>query len=222
MTDEAVVERYRRSFDATWSDDTPIERVRFVVLDSETTGLNPRTDRIITIGAVAVSGGEILLEDSFHALLKVAKNTSAVAVHGITRDEARGGVDEEEALTRFLAYLGDGVIVGHHIGHDIATLDAGYERAGGIATMNRSLDTMDLTLHLERDGAFAGQPPIRHYTLDALCEMFNVIPHDRHTAGGDAFLTAQVFLRLLRLSARHGRTTLARVAEPFVEETAPP
>ena len=221
MTDDAVAERYRRCFDATWSDDTPIDSVRFVVLDSETTGLNPRTDRIITIGAVAVSGGEILLEDSFHTLLKVAKNTSAVAVHGITRDEARGGVDEEEALTRFLDYLRDGVIVGHHIGHDISTLDAGYERGGGIATMNRSLDTMDLTLHLERDGAFAGRPPIRHYTLDALCEMFNVIPHDRHTAGGDAFLTAQVFLRLLRLAARHGRTTLSRLAEPFVEEAAP-
>ena len=70
MTDDAVVDRYRRCFDATWSDDTPIDRVRFVVLDSETTGLNPRTDRIITIGAVAVSGGEILLEDSFHALLE--------------------------------------------------------------------------------------------------------------------------------------------------------
>ena len=222
MTVEAVVERYRQSFDATWCDDTPVERVRFVVLDSETTGLNPRTDRIITIGAVAVSGGEILLEDSFHALLKVAKNTSAVAVHGITRDEARGGVDEEEALARFLGYLRDGVIVGHHIGHDIATLDAGYERGWGVRTMNRSLDTMDLTLHLERDGAFAGQPPIRQYTLDALCEMFHVIPHDRHTAGGDAFLTAQVFLRLLRLAARHGRTTLACLTEPFVEAPAPP
>ena len=63
MSGDAAVERYRQSFAATWSDDTPIERVRFVVLDSETTGLNPRTDRIITIGAVAVSGGEILLED---------------------------------------------------------------------------------------------------------------------------------------------------------------
>lgn len=222
MTAESVVVRYRQSFDATWSDDTPIDRVRFVVLDSETTGLNPRTDRIITIGAVAVSGGEILLEDSFQALLTVAENTSAVAVHGITRDEACAGVSEEEALARFLDYLRDSVIVGHHIGHDIATLDAGYERGWGVRTLNRSLDTMDLTLHLERDGAFAGRPPIRHYTLDALCEMFNVIPHDRHTAGGDAFLTAQVFLRLLRLAGRHGRTTLSRLTEPFVEQPAPP
>ena len=218
MTEPSFVDRYRRCFDTTWTDETPIEQVRFVVLDSETTGLNPRTDRLITIGAVAVCAHEIVLEDSFDALLEVAENTSAVTVHGITRDEARGGLEEEEALARFLDYVRDGVIVGHHIGHDIGTLDAGYQRGWGFRTMNRSLDTMDLTLHLERDGAFAGRPPIRQFTLDALCDMFGVIPHDRHTAGGDAFLTAQVFLRLLRLAARHGRTTLSRISEPFADE----
>jgi len=219
VTDPSFLDRYRTCFTTTWTDETPIEQVRFVVLDSETTGLDPRTDRIISIGAITVCAHEIVLEDSFEALLKVAANTSAVTVHGITRDEARGGLDEEEALVRFLDFLQDGVIVGHHIDHDIGTLDAGYERGWGLRTLNRSLDTMDLTLHLERDGAFVGRPPIRSFTLDALCDMFDVIPHDRHTASGDAFLTAQVFLRLLRLAARHGRTTLSRLSEPFVEET---
>ncbi len=219
MTEPSLFDRYRTSFDTTWTDETPIDQVRFVLLDSETTGLNPHTDRIITIGAVAVCAHEILLEDSVDALLKVAENTSAVTVHGITRDEARGGLEEEDALARFLDYLRDGVIVGHHIGHDIGALDAGYERGWGFRTLNRSLDTMDLPLHLERDGAFAGRPPIRQFTLDALCDMFDVVPHDRHTASGDAFLTAQVFLRLLKLAARHGRTTLSRISEPFVEET---
>jgi DNA polymerase-3 subunit epsilon len=217
MTTPAFLDRYKSRFDSTWADETPIEQVRFVVLDLETTGLNPRTDRIITMGAVAVHGHEILLEDSFDALLQVAENTSAVAVHGITRDETAGGLEEETALVSMLDYLGDGVIVGHHIDHDIGTLDAGYERAWGAWLQNRSLDTMDLTLHLERDGAFDGRPPIRRFTLDALCDLFEVIPHDRHTASGDAFLTAQVFLRLLKLAARHGRTTLARLSEPFVE-----
>jgi len=214
----SFIDSYRSCFVSTWSDDTPIDAVRFIVLDSETTGLNPRTDRIITIGAVAVCAGDIILDDGFDALLKVGENTPAVTVHGVTRDEARAGLEEPEALERFLGYLRDGVIVGHHIGHDIGTLDAGYERHWGFQLTNRSLDTMDLTLHLERDGAFAGRPPIRSFTLDALCDMFDVIPHDRHTASGDAFLTAQVFLRLLRLAARHGRTTLSRIGEPFVEE----
>jgi DNA polymerase-3 subunit epsilon len=46
------------------------------------------------------------------------------------------------------------------------------------------------------------------FTLDGLCEMFGVAMHDRHTAGGDAFLTAQVFLRLLRAAKPVGRVTL--------------
>jgi DNA polymerase III subunit epsilon len=214
----AFITRYQQAFEATWADGTPVDQVRFVVLDSETTGLDPRTDRLITIGAVAIRAGEILLDDSFDALIRVEENTSAVAVHGVTRDESRAGIEEPEALERFLDYVRDGVIVGHHIGHDIATFDAGYERHWGTRLLNRSMDTMDLTLHLERDGAFAGRPPIRRFTLDALCEMFGVIPHDRHTASGDAFITAQVLLRLLKLGARHGRTTLAAIAQEFVVE----
>jgi len=209
------VERYLAHFSRTWADDAAIERVRFVVLDSETTGLNPRVDRIITIGAVAVRNSEIVFEDSFDALIKMERNTEAVTVHGVTRDESLKGVDEAVALERFLEYLEDGVIVGHHIGHDIATLDVALERQWGIHLSIRSLDTMDLTLHLERDGAFSGRPPIRQFTLDGLCAMFGVIPHDRHTASGDAFITAQVFLRLERLAGRFGRGTLARITEPF-------
>jgi DNA polymerase III subunit epsilon len=210
------IARYRGLFETTWADDTPVDQVRFVVLDSETTGLDPRHDRLITIGSVAVRAGEIQIDDSFDALIRVDENTSAVAVHGVTRDESRGGIEEPEALERFLDYVRDGVIVGHHIGHDVATFDAGYERHWGMRLLNRSMDTMDLTLYLEQDGAFAGRPPIRQFTLDALCEMFDVIPHDRHTAGGDAFITAQVLLRLLKLAARCGRTTLGSISQEFV------
>ncbi len=49
VTELPFISRYRKCFDATWSDDTAIDQVRFVVLDTETTGLNPRTDRIITL-----------------------------------------------------------------------------------------------------------------------------------------------------------------------------
>lgn len=205
----------------SWADETPIEQVRFVVLDSETTSLDPRTARLITIGAVGVQGGEILLEDNFEVLLRVSHNTSAVTVHGVTRDESMRGLEEPEALKLFLDYVKDGVIVGHHIGHDISTFNAGYERNFGFTIDNRSLDTMDLTLHLERDGAFAGRDQISNFSLDGLCTMFGVVPHDRHTAAGDAWITALIFLRLLRLAAKHGRTTLGRLAEPFVGEEQP-
>ncbi len=65
------------------------------------------------------------------------------------------------------------------------------------------------------DSQETGREAISQFTLDALCEMFGVIPHDRHRAPGDAFLTAQVFLRLLRIAAKHGRSSLGQPAQPF-------
>jgi hypothetical protein len=52
---------------------------------------------------------------------------------------------------------------------------------------------------------------------DALA-LFLDYPHDRHTAGGDAFITAQMFLRLILLAGRFGRGTLACISEPFEVE----
>jgi hypothetical protein len=53
------------------------------------------------------------------------------------------------------------------------------------------------------------------FTLDALCNLFGIEPHDRHTAGGDAFITAQFFLRLLRYAQRAGRTGLDALCQPW-------
>jgi len=76
---------------------------------------------------------------------------------------------------------------------------------------------MDLTLHCNNEGAFANMRMAEGFSLDGLCEMFGVAPHDRHTAGGDAFITAQIFLRLLRAARRTGRVTLDGLCEPFKE-----
>ncbi len=208
-------ETYLTAFENTWAGDTPAAQIRFVVVDTETTGLDPRRDRIITIGAVAVRGDEILLDDAFEIMLKLAYNHSSVAIHGITRDEAASGMEEPEALVLFLEYLRDGIIVGHHIGHDVEVLNRACERCFDFALKNRSLDTMDLTLHLRDDGAFSERPIPEGFSLDTLCDMFGVVPHDRHTAGGDAFLTALIFLRLLRAAKAVGRDTLASLCVPY-------
>jgi len=56
------IEAYRHAFDATWVDETPVEQIRFVALDTETTGLDPKRDRVITIGAVGIKdfSGQII------------------------------------------------------------------------------------------------------------------------------------------------------------------
>lgn len=87
---------YLKCFAPTWDEDTSAPEVRFVALDSETTGLDRTRDRLITIGAVAVVGDEIL--HRFEVMMPIAYNASAVTAHGITRDEARDGISEPEGL----------------------------------------------------------------------------------------------------------------------------
>jgi DNA polymerase-3 subunit epsilon len=209
------IAEYNAQFAHSWSDDTAADQVRFVVLDSETTGADARTAKLITIGAVAVVGGEIILADAFEEIIWTSYNSPSVTVHGITRDETRDGVEEVEALESFLKYLRDGVIVGHHIDHDIITISRATERHFGVKLQNQSLDTMDLTLHLKDDGAFSDKPELEDFSLDALCDLFGIEAHDRHTAGGDAFITAQIFQRLLRLARKAGRTQLGSLTVPY-------
>jgi DNA polymerase-3 subunit epsilon len=214
----SALSAYHAAFTRTWPDTAAPEQVRFVVLDCETTGLDPRRDRIVSIGAVALTGGEIDLGDTFDALLRVLHNTAATLVHGITRDETREGIGEPEALAGLLTYLRDGVVAGHHIGHDLAMIDAALERHQAPGLLNRHLDTGELALLLESDGAFAGQPPLNDLSLDGLCRRFDIAPYGRHTASGDAFLTAQILLRLLRLAGRCGRQTLSALLEKPTNE----
>ncbi len=173
---------------------------RFVVFDCETTGLDPATDGILTIGAVATCGGEILLGDAFEILVNDWRMTPAVLVHGITPAEAAAGVSEEEAVTAFLDYVGDAVLVGHHVGFDKEIVTHAARRIGRTLE-NPALDTMDIALALDKRQAFGGRS-VDGFSLDALCAAFDVEPHDRHTAAGDAFLTAQVFVQLERLARR--------------------
>jgi DNA polymerase-3 subunit epsilon len=178
---------------------------RFVVFDQETTGLDPERDRIVSIGAVAVKSGEILLEDVFEEVLRVNLATPAVLVHGILPEESRQGRDVSEVVPDFLAYIGAAVLVGHHVGFDRAILRAAAGRLGRTVP-NAALDTMRIALTLQDAGALTLEGG---FELDMLCEHFGIVPHDRHTAPGDSYLTAQVFVRLERLCTRNGLDMMA-------------
>jgi len=176
---------------------------RFVVFDNESTGLDPRKDQIVSIGAIGVRNGEILLQDIFETTVKIEFNTSATVVHGITREESMHGQDEAEAVRDFLEYLGDDILVGHHVMFDFLLIERAAKRHLQRGLNNHALDTMRMALALEKAGAFVSTP-IKSFDFDSLCLRFGVVTHDRHTASGDAFLTAQIFLKLQRLLQKHG------------------
>ena len=144
-----------------------------------------------------------MLDDTCEAVLKTDYATPAMLVHGITLNESAAGIDEAAAVRAFLEYAKDAVFVGHHVGFDCRIVAAAARRHHLEHDRLRAIDTMRLALGLETAGVLGGDP-ITGFELDDLCRRFDITMHDRHTASGDAYLTAQVFLRLHRLAVRAG------------------
>lgn len=192
-----------------WADRRrPLEEVRFVVLDTETTGLDPSRDRVLEVAAVPVRNSTIAVAECLD--LRVRQHlTSAggVDVHEITPGEAAKGLPEDEVARRLLPLLAGAVLIGHHVAFDVVALDRLVRRGLGFPLLNRSCDTVELALRAdgrlhEREGVPRGE-----LSLDALCGRYGVEVAGRHTALGDAFATALLFLKLLaRLRARKVRT----------------
>jgi DNA polymerase-3 subunit epsilon len=187
-----------------------IDEIRFVSFDAEATSLDPLQAGVVALGAVAVVGGDIRLDDSIELLIRQTYNSSAVTVHGITRQESLAGLEEEEAIAQLLAYFEDAVIVGHHVAFDIALINRASSRYFDIQLHNKAINTAQLANLLARDGAL---PEMTDFSLDSLLRVLGIEPHDRHTAAGDAFLTALAFQRLLRVARHVGRVTLAQLME---------
>lgn len=170
-----------------------LNTTRFIVFDTETTGLDPSSDRILSIGAISIVGNKIDIADSFEMYLKQDTfNAETVEIHGILKEGSITKFEEKEAIIQFLDYIKDSVLVAHHAAFDIAMINESLKRLGLPKLKNKSLDTGILfkktSLHKTNK---------KHYGLDELCDTFNIKKHDRHTASGDAYITGLLFLKIV-------------------------
>jgi len=190
---------------------TPIHSLRLLVLDTETTGLDPAQDRILSIGTVAVQQERICIHDSLNLLVANKQNNSeAISIHGIIPQESASGSQETIALAHFLKQLRADVIVAHHAAFDVTMLERAIQRTllPRFFLYNPVLDTVFLTKKLaHRDPDFKCFRRGR-ISLDDLCAHLDIAKHDRHTAWGDAYITAQILLILLKKLYQSGSRTL--------------
>ncbi len=200
-------EEYLASLDRAYAAKTPLEELRFVAFDTETTGLNIKKDHILSIGAVSVRNWEIDLSQALECYVQQAYQPmgKTIEVHGILPGAQNGQqVGELEAVKRFLHYCHGSILVGHHIGFDLAMVNRVLAQELGQKLKNKTLDTAGLARRV-------GQKPYYEqpgtYGLDALCRRYGIPMSDRHTAAGDAFITAILLMKLLaRLKKRGVRT----------------
>lgn len=182
----------------------PISQLKFTVLDTETTGLDPSKDSILSFGAVKISDLKIQIPTAVEWYPKSENRIGkASQIHGLV--EISDQIPLVEFLKRLLPYLGNSIIVGHHIGFDVQMISKELRAFGINRLPNPVIDTMNLAIRLEH-GPQADHNRIQRggYGLDELCKRYDIDLDDRHTAGGDAFLTAQLFLKLLKMADKKG------------------
>jgi len=201
---------YRQYFTHTSPPRTAIRSLRFVVLDTETTGLDPTQAHLLSIGAVAVRDQKIMIADRFEAFLPQSAATpknDSIKVHGILPKHAQGTTHTTDYLLSLLDFLRDSILVGHHIAFDYAILNKAFQQQLGGQLMNTTLDTVQLAKRLAAAPLGHTNHAPAHFSLDALCRQYKIPIQGRHTALGDALLTAILFLKLIgRLEQRGIKT----------------
>jgi DNA polymerase-3 subunit epsilon len=198
-------EQYESAF--AKAEQKPLADTRFIALDTETTGLDIKKDRILSIGAIGLKGNTIAVSDSLE--LFVAQDhydPKSTPIHGILKKGKVKKTVELEAIQQTLAYLGTDIIIGHHIGFDIAVINKMLQRHHLGKLKNKVIDTGVLYKKLQHP---INRMSMQHgYSLDQLSEALKIPLYDRHTASGDAMITALAFIKIAAKLTQNGTLKL--------------
>ena len=163
---------------------------RFVVLSTETSGLNPKKDVIMSFGAVAIVNDNILISDTFEVSIPQYKYLHD---NGITNDflleSSLPKLVEAQAVEKLIEYIGNATLVGHRIHFDVEMINESLEKIGAGRIKNEALDIEVMYKKLLDIND-------KNFSLDELCAIFKLPATDRISATDDAFTIAILFLRL--------------------------
>lgn len=185
----------------------PLNKLIYVVFDTETTGLNPSEgDEIIQLGAIRIVNGQMLYHEAIDQLVDPKRHVpqSSVDIHGIQPELLPGQPTIDKVLQHFHQFAENSVLVAHNAAFDMRFLQL-KEESSGVKFENPVLDTLLLSsiIHPNQDS----------HSLEGLAERLNVTIVGRHTALGDAIVTSEVLLKMLPLLQANGIHTLSDALE---------
>lgn len=187
--------------------DTPLENMRLVVVDVETSGLDPRRDRLLSIGAVVVENMRLAPQYTFSAVLRneMPSPRENILVHGLTPSAQAAGESYDYALSEFLSFVGKSPCAAFHAGFDRAVLERALRTELGVQPENAWLDLAPLARTL------VPEAKLPRGTLDGWLAHFRLRAHVRHNAVHDAQVAAELLLILLQRAQARGIATLAEL-----------
>tara|TARA_B100000809_G_C15139668_1_gene532540 strand:+ start:4415 stop:5092 length:678 start_codon:yes stop_codon:yes gene_type:complete len=180
------------------------KETRFVALDTETTGFDFKEDRILCIGAIGILENKILVKDGLEVYLnQLIFKSETVHIHGLIKNEKVEKVNEKEALILFLDYIKDSILVAHHASFDIGIINKALKRHQLGKLKN---DVLDTAILFKRSKHIVNIiDPTKVYSLDEVARELKITAKDRHTAAGDAYITALAFLKILPKLNKEGK-----------------
>ena len=182
--------QFWKNYTSLFDNDNENLSKRYVVFDMETTGLDWKEDVILSIGAIGVNGSAIQVGDFFEVVLQQENfSPQSVALLGVLK-ESKEKVVEAEAMIQFLNFAKDSVLVGHNINLDIEMINQALKRLDLGRIKNPFMDTNVLYQR------WKSLPDDTQSSLDEVCEALKIKKDERHTASGNAYITALVFLKL--------------------------
>ena len=190
------------AFAPLWDPPPPEE---WVALDCETTGLNPRQDEIVSIGAVRIVGQRILTSESLQLLVRPSKNVrpESVRIHRLRACDVAQGLPPEQALRQLLHFIGSRPLVGYYLEFDVAMLNRAIRPLLGMGLPQRKIEVSALYY----DWKFRQLPPHRQQNPDidlrfaTLMQDLQLPQREAHDALNDAVMAAMAFIKLRRLRA---------------------
>ncbi len=188
----------------------PLRDLEVVVVDLETTGFYPdHGDEILSIGAVAMRGSEVLQGESFYSLVNPRRRIPEhiVSLTGITDEMVESAPDPLDVLSRFFQFVGNRLLVAHHSRHEREFLRAALWKTSRAKFTHRLLDTMLLIRLLNG--------PLGNTSLDALCRAHQIEISTRHHAYCDAFAAAALWGVYVEKAMRQGYHDLQQVYADF-------
>lgn len=183
--------------------ETPLAALPALAIDTETTGLNPKQDRVISIGGVRLQGARLFRSSTLNLLVNPGRTipSRTIAVHGISNSMV-AGAPYFPAVADDVAAATDGlVMIGHHVAFDVQMLRNEMRLCGREWLPPHCLDVMLLYAALF--------PEAKSLLLDDMAAALEVPVIGRHSALGDALTTAEIYARLVPALIGRGVETLS-------------
>jgi DNA polymerase III subunit epsilon len=179
---------------------TPLSQLRYVVLDTEMTALGQRSNRLLSVGAIAMQGASIRLGEQFYRVVNpgVPVPSAGILVHKLRTEDVAEGHSPHEVLREFHRFSAGAVLVGHFLGFD---LDVLKKEMRGLEERleNPAIDIARVyrwILQRRQPGSDLGHAG-ENVDLATVANAYTLESQDAHHALDDAFLTARLWQRML-------------------------